>query len=272
MLMHKGNWFRIHARSACRRIFHLLVDRLGIRRLREHSFFGALLARPAALADFGAHRGEFFAALKSEYSISRALLIEANPALAESLQEAFGNEAHVIHAALVGDDKGGTITFTRSTEPEASSIFTQWAAAHGVADQVEVPAVDFAEALRRLGGRADLAKLDIEGAEVEVLQTASASDLASCDQLTVEFHGKGPPITQRDIDRVCQRMRCEGYGIVNANWPHFNDVLFVNLRSMPLARRMGFRCRVALANALFITRRVMFGNAHFVKGIVDEHS
>src|SRR6266566_9890343 len=140
--------------------------------LREHSFFGVLLAQSATVADFGAHRGEFFAALKTEYSISRALLIEANPALADSLQEAFGN-----------------------------------AAGCGVADQVDVPAIDLAEALGRLGGRADLAKLDIEGAEVEVLESARHSDLAGCGQLTVEFHDKRPPLTQSDIDRVCQRMR-----------------------------------------------------------------
>jgi len=272
MLMQKGNGFRMHARSVCRRIFRLLLDRLGIRRLREHSFFGALLTGPAAVADFGAHRGEFFAALRSEYSISRALLIEANPALAESLQETFGNEADVVHAALVGKDKGGTIMFTCSTEPEASSIFSEWAGAYGVDDQVDVPAVDLAEALRRLGGRVDLAKFDIEAAEVDVLQTASSSDLAACGQLTVEFHDKRPPMTQRDIDRVCQRMRTEGYSVVNANWPYFNDVLFVNLRSMPATRRMRFRCRIALANALFITRRVIFGNGHFLKRIVDEHS
>jgi hypothetical protein len=97
---------------------------------------------------------------------------------------------------------------------------------------------------------------------VDVLQLANASDLASCGQLTVEFHDKRPPITRRDVDRVCQRMRSEGYGIVNANWPYFDDVLFVNLRSMPAVRRMGFRCRVALANALFITRRAIFGSGY----------
>jgi FkbM family methyltransferase len=272
MLMQNGNGFRMRARSVFKRIFYLLLDRLGIRRFREHSFFGALLEQPAAVADFGAHRGEFFVALKSEYPISRALLVEADPVLAESLREAFGSEADVIHAALIGRNNKGPIKFTRSVEPESSSIFREWTTAYGVADQVDVPAVDLAKAVRELGGRVDLAKFDIEGAEVDVLQAASSSDLASCSQLTVEFHDKRPPITRRDVDRVRQRMRGEGYGIVNANWPYFNDVLFVNLRSMPAAKRMGFRCRMTLANALFITRRVIFGNAHFVKGIVDEHS
>jgi len=77
--------FRV--RALFRRIFHVLLNQLGIRRLREHSFFGALLPKQAVIADFGAHRGEFLSALKSEFSISRALLIEANPELADKWQQ-----------------------------------------------------------------------------------------------------------------------------------------------------------------------------------------
>ena len=129
-------------------------------------------------------------------------------------------------------------------------------------DQVEVAALDFGEALRRLGGRVDLVKLDIEGAEVGVLQSASASDLASCSQLTVELHDKRPPFTRCDVESVCRRMRSEGYGIVNANWPKVDDVLFVNLKRMSVPKRMEFRCRMALANALFMVRRVIFASGY----------
>jgi hypothetical protein len=129
MLIRKSKAFRAHARSMFRRIFHWLRDRLGIRRFRGHSFFGVLLSQPAVVADFGAHRGEFFAALRAEYSISGALLIEANPALAERLKETFGNDTHVLHAALVGGNNQSAVTFTRSIEPESSSIFREWAAA-----------------------------------------------------------------------------------------------------------------------------------------------
>jgi methyltransferase FkbM-like protein len=166
---------------------------------------------------------------------------------------------NVVHAALSGANNKGLIRFTLSANPESSSIFREWAAASGVADQIDVPAVEFSNVIRELGGRVDLVKFDIEGAEVDVLQAAGASDLARCSQLTVEFHDKRPLLTRRDVDRVSQRLRSEGYGIVIANWPYVNDVVFVNLRSMPAARRMGFRCRMALANALFIARRVIFG-------------
>jgi FkbM family methyltransferase len=206
------NAFHQRVRSMFKNIFHLILGRLGVRRFREHSFFGTLLARPAVVADFGAHRGEFFAGLKSEYLISRALLVEADPALAESLKQTFGNEADVLHAALVGENRGTTVVFSRSSEPEASSIFSEAVPVYWLVNQVEVPTVDFAEVLRRLGGRVDLAKLDIEGAEVEVLQTAHPSDLAACGQLTVEFHDNTHPM-RGDVDCACKRLRSEATGL-----------------------------------------------------------
>jgi FkbM family methyltransferase len=258
---------RMDERSVFKAIFYFLLARLGVRCLRGHSFFATLLARPAVVADFGAHRGEFFAALKAEHPVSRALVLEADPVLAESLKGTFGNEAAVLHAALVGENQGGTITFTRSTEPEASSIFGERVAVYGVLNQVKVPTVNFAEALRRLGGRVDLAKLDIEGAEVGVLQTAHPSDLAACSQLTVEVHDNMQPITRRDVDRLCERMRCEGYGIVNASWPNVDNILFVNLRRIAAARRLRFRRHMALVNGLFVLRGAFRWSVRLLKRI-----
>jgi len=168
--MQKGNEFRVHVRRVFKRIFYVLLDRLKIRRFRDHLFFGSLLPRSSIVADFGAHRGQFFAALKSEYSISRALLVEANPALAESLKETIGKERDVLHSAVVGANSKSAVTFTRSTNPESSSIFKEWSAAYGIADQVDVPAINLSSVIRELGGRVDLVKFDIEGAEVGVLK------------------------------------------------------------------------------------------------------
>src|SRR6267154_1712516 len=262
MLQGKLSQLRLKARSLFRRIFHVLLDRLEIRRFKEHSFFGSLLPQTAIVADFGAHRGEFFAALKSEYSISRALLVEANPTLAATLKDTFGKESDVLHGAVVGGDNKGVVTFTRSTNPESSSIFREWSAAYGIADQVDVPAINLSTVIRELGGRVDLLKFDIEGAEVDVLKEAPASDLKSWGQVTVEFHDRRPPLTRRDVDDVCRRMHSEGYLIVKPNWPNVDDVLFVNLKSMRTMKRIEFRCRVAVANALFIIRRRIFGSGY----------
>jgi len=258
---------RLGARSLFKAIYYWLLARLGIRRLRGHSFFGTLLPRPAVVADFGAHRGEFFAAFKSEYSISRALLVEANPVLAEFLKGTFRNDTDIRHGALVGGNNNGSVVFTLSTEPESSSIFSDWAGAWGVADQLDVPAFDVSTVIRELGGRIDLLKFDIEGAEIGVLETATVSDLASCRQLTVEFHDTRPPLTRCDVDHVCQRLRRAGYCIVHANWPYFDDVLFVNFKHMTLGTRFRFRCRIMVVNLLFIFRGTFFWCIRLVRKI-----
>ncbi|PYI98004.1 MAG: hypothetical protein DMF00_13085, partial [Verrucomicrobia bacterium] len=75
-------------------------------------------------------------------------------------------------------------------------------------------------------------------------------------------HDKRAPFTRRDVDRVCRRMRAAGYGIVMANWPKVDDVLFVNLKGVPVGKRIALCCRVAIANALFIVRRTIFGSGY----------
>jgi hypothetical protein len=57
-------------------------------------------------------------------------------------------------------------------------------------------------------------------------------------------------------------MRAECYVIVEAKWPNVDDVLFVNLKSMPAMKRIEFCCRAALANASFIIRRTIFESGY----------
>jgi len=55
MLMQKATDARTDKRSVFKAIFYFLLARLGVRRLRGHSFFALLLAKPAVVADFGAY-------------------------------------------------------------------------------------------------------------------------------------------------------------------------------------------------------------------------
>jgi FkbM family methyltransferase len=246
-------------------IFYLIVARLGIRRLRGHSFFHALLPQSAVIADLGAHRGEFFAAVKSEHSISRALLAEADPALAESLKQTFGGETSVVHAAVGSGNNKGPVVSKGSASPESSTIFTGSAAGCEIADDDDVPTIDLANVISELGGQVDLVKLGIERADLDILQAASASTLDNCAQLTVKFHDNRQPITRSVIDGLCKRMRHEGYRVVNASWPYVDDVLFVNLRRITAIGRLLFRCRMALVNGLFILRGAFFWSIRLLK-------
>jgi len=203
--------------------------------------------------------------VKSEHSISRALLAEADPALAESLKQTFGGETSVVHAAVGSGNNKGPVVSKGSASPESSTIFTGSAAGCEIADDDDVPTIDLADVISELGGQVDLVKLGIERADLDILQAASASTLDNCAQLTVKFHDNRQPITRSVIDGLCKRMRHEGYRVVNASWPYVDDVLFVNLGRIMAIRRVLFRRRMALLNGLFIFRGAFFWSIRLLK-------
>ena len=55
MLMQKATDARMDKGSVFKAILYFLLARLGVRRMRGHSFFAMLRAEPAVVADFGAH-------------------------------------------------------------------------------------------------------------------------------------------------------------------------------------------------------------------------
>lgn len=98
--------------------------------------------------------------------------------------------------------KDGTMSKTMYTQvPEESSR------GHGL----NVPVLTIASAMDRLGHRhIDLLKMDIEGAEYEVIDTLPAPP----GQLLVEFHHRFPGIGIQKTVRAIDRLRKEAYRIM----------------------------------------------------------
>ena len=80
-------------------------------------------------------------------------------------------------------------------------------------DAIEVPAYSLATVSNRLGhSRIDLLKMDIEGAEYEVLKGLLASPVKP-RQLLVEFHHRFPGISLKSTADMIKRLRQAGYKI-----------------------------------------------------------
>jgi hypothetical protein len=77
----------------------------------------------------------------------------------------------------------------------------------------EVPAVGLNRLREHVGvDRVDFLKLDLEGAEYELLDTVSSEDLAPFAQIFVEFHHHAvAAITIRDTERVVARVCQMGF-------------------------------------------------------------
>src|SRR5262249_4200675 len=81
-------------------------------------------------------------------------------------------------------------------------------------------------------GRIDLIKMDIEGAEVEILETLPREILRRIGQITAEFHSA--PIfgfdLQLRVERIIRRLRRERFMALDFSRGSRTDVLFVNRR------------------------------------------
>lgn len=84
-------------------------------------------------------------------------------------------------------------------------------------DSRPVTTIDLAQVLADAGrSDCDILKLDIEGAEYEVLpELAARGMLARCRQLLVEFHHGHTEYTQDQTDAVVAVVRAAGFGLVH---------------------------------------------------------
>jgi FkbM family methyltransferase len=121
--------------------------------------------------------------------------------------------------------RSGRMPFFESRRDISGSMFpTHRNIAAGDVDTYEVPVVTLDDLLQQVGGHIDVLKLDVEGAEFEVLERATPDALARIDQILVEFHdGTIPEFSRSDRDRAMRPLMAGGFKAVEYNG---RDVLF----------------------------------------------
>jgi FkbM family methyltransferase len=196
--------------------------------VRGHHILAATLGSGSAVLDLGSNKGDFSQEMNERFGC-RPWLVEANPVLYEYLASAASFP--VKHCAVT--DRSGSVTFNIAKNDEGSSILgLPEASVYGceLASSVVVPALELREVYEFFGIQSlDLLKVDIEGAEVEVLAACPESILRRTAQITVEFHCD-PSFGFGNRDRVLAVMaRLRSMGFTQYTFSEdFTDVLFVN--------------------------------------------
>jgi FkbM family methyltransferase len=166
-----------------------------LRSARAHGLLQgvASMLRPGdVVVDCGANQGDVTGPLADVGAIVHAF--EPDPYNLEKLQARFVGQANVhLHAAAVGMTEG-TVTLLRAANwdanPNLASVkSTIIAGGHNIgAEGIEVPMVDFPAFLRGLiatHGRVAFVKMDIEGAELDLLPALLEQGLFDQIQLTI---------------------------------------------------------------------------------------
>ena len=163
-----------------RRKAQKLSHRNALRRLKSLGF------APATIFDIGAYRGGWTRLASEVFPAARFVLFEANPDNAGVL--AVGGQRHLIAALGAEDGSQRAFHVPRSGDVTGASLYVEntahYAAPNLDVRQVETVRLDTLVARERLP-LPDLVKIDVQGAELDVLAGAEAT-LRATQALIVE--------------------------------------------------------------------------------------
>jgi FkbM family methyltransferase len=199
-------------------------------RVNGHTFFSRFVRRDSVVIDLGANLGGFSREMGSKYGCV-CYAVEPNPecyAMLETLPS-----VRPFNMAIAGRD--GAMRFYVAANSEASSMTRT----SDTDREIEVSAIRLdAFARRERLGRIDLLKVDVEGAEVELLDSLSDAFLSSIVQIAMEFHDFCGLVDKRDVARLEQRLEALGFLSINFSRESHGheDHLFVNTRLCNVGR------------------------------------
>jgi len=194
---------------------------------RGHTFICSPVLRGSTVIDGGAHRCEFAGIMARNYG-TRVIALEPNTALPV---EHCHPDISLVRAALSAEDGEGS--FFLNENPEGSSIFQDPAKD---AEDPEAVSVKF-RGLRSLVEEFDideigLLKLDIEGAEFDVIRSIDDDFARMIHQISVEFH-PADPMRGEEIGRMegaFAHLAKHGFNMCRSSYRGYGDVLFLNSR------------------------------------------
>jgi len=201
---------------------------LRVERLAGHSFLSAPLTRESVVIDLGVNEGAFAHGIIRDYGC-RVVGVEPVPGLFETVPA--DDRLTVERRAVTGDGSPATLYLNQST---CATIEAALAQHEAPAQQVEGTTLE--GLLDRHGvERAALVKVDIESAELELLECSSPETLRRADQFTIEFHDFLDPQLAAPTERAKQRLRAAGFSELALSRDN-TDVLFVNAARLPFGR------------------------------------
>jgi FkbM family methyltransferase len=182
------------------------------------------------VVDAGAHRGEFSAEIMRKFGC-KCHMIEANPALAGGLARA--GAATITCAALSARDGSARLQLAENLESSSLQINVE----NPGENSVEIKTISLATFIQQLcSDRIDLLKMDIEGAEFDVIATTPDTVLRRIGQLTVEFHDFQSRFKGRQLfETARKKLQSLGFACIVMSFRTHGDVLFLNKDSLQLS-------------------------------------
>lgn len=198
-----------------------------IERVCGHSFLKDLLGNPAVVLDCGANHGDFSKWVAENCNVT-VYGFEPDPRLFPKLP-ALPN-VHFYPVAVsgtisrvtlrLGEARCSTVCFSETPNQQTA-----------VVQSIRLDQFCQENSIKRV----DLIKMDVEGAELEVLTNLSDEFLRNIGQLTVEFHDFIQKADEPRIRNVISKLRKSGFFCVKFSHYDYSDVLCINTKIHSIA-------------------------------------
>lgn len=214
---------------------HLAGDQSGTRDCIAGPMYRELfkemqLPRQLRLLDLGANGGGFpLLCLDLGFEFSALTCVEVNPfthsRLCLNIRQNIGLRPKILNVAIGGHPRELTLSF-----PSGGTGFSIYGAANGAASEDAIIEVLTLDEIMHRGfgdGAVDLCKMDVEGAEYEVLLGDSADSLRRVHYLVIEIHAADPAkqdallrkLTTLGFERIKTSTSCDDVHLfVNSQW------------------------------------------------------
>jgi FkbM family methyltransferase len=194
--------------------------------------------------DLGMHKGDFAKVICGRYGCS-VVGVEANPALASRLLGLDGLSCK--NAAISAAD--GSVKFAiTENDLQASRIVPESTPLSLTV--VVVPSISLATFFHEVDAtQLELLKIDIEGAELDIIERTDPKIFQRCKQITIEFHSFLYPADRERVERAISLLSTFGFWHIDFSITR-SDVLFINNNLIDVPR---------LAKMLLITQKYHTG-------------
>lgn len=188
----------------------------------NHSFAPELITPGTWVVDCGANRGEF-ATWASRNTTAPVVSFEPDPRLFSVLPPLERVAYH--NVAVAGAP--GKLTLHLGDRLCSSLLYAENPSANSVSvDAVQLDAFLESQGVAEIG----LLKLDIEGAELDVIDSLEPSFWQRVRQVTCEFHEFLDPSSLPRVERCLQHLEAMGFYWINFSRHNYGDVLLLNRR------------------------------------------
>lgn len=201
-----------------------------VAKVEDHSFFVAPLGPGSTVVDLGMNLGAFSRWITANTD-TRVVGVEPVPALFAAMSAMPRMTA--LQYAIASSSGSFDLVLNEGSCAALESTGLGEESAH----RITVRAITLAEPFAQQDLEfVDLLKIDIEGAELDVLADAPAAILKRCRQITCEFHNFWDPTLTPRVHAVQRRLETLGFTRINFSLDD-TDTLFLQRARLGLSRQ-----------------------------------